>query len=359
MAVGVGLAIARAGRDRLDQRARRRRGLGRAQAEPLGFGVRRMALDQLDLAVEMLHGRNGALDEHAVHETRKALKRLRALVRLLADELGQSAYARENDALRRIAGRLSGARDSEVMLATLDALIESHPGKLGGRRSVTRLRARLAREHDEMEHRSLGDPHLRAEVIAELLAVRTRVYAWQLDGPDGIGLVESGLGRIYTQGRRRYRRAAGRKKQRTVAMHEWRKRVKDLRYAAEMLQREEPAGAAALGVATRSRSRRPAAKAARRLVRLERRADELGEMLGEEHDLAVLSNLIGAGTGAGARTAAGEQLPRRTRKLLLRLIERRRARLQDRALRAGGRLYRRPRRGFVRRVRAAYLPARP
>jgi CHAD domain-containing protein len=318
-----------------------------------------MALDQLDLAVEMLHGRNGALDEHAVHETRKALKRLRALVRLLADELGQSAYARENDALRRIAGRLSGARDSEVMLATLDALIESHPGKLGGRRSVTRLRARLAQEHDEMEHRSLGDPHLRAEVIAELLAVRTRVYAWQLDGPDGIGLVESGLGRIYTQGRRRHRRAARRKKQRTVAIHEWRKRVKDLRYAAEMLQRDEPAGAAAaLGVATRTRAKRPAAKAARRLVRIERRADELGEMLGEEHDLAVLSDLIRAGAGAG--TAAREQqLPRRTRKLLLRLIERRRARLQDRALRAGARLYRRPRRGFVRRVRAAYAPARP
>jgi CHAD domain-containing protein len=319
-----------------------------------------MALDQLDLAVEMLHGRNGTLDEHAVHETRKALKRLRALVRLLADELGQSAYARENEALRRIAGRLSGARDSEVMLATLDALIVRHPGKLGGRRSVTRLRARLAQEHAEIEHRSLREPHLRAEVISELLAVRARVYAWQLDGADGIDLVESGLGRIYAQGRRRYRRAARRKKQRTVAMHEWRKRVKDLRYAAEMLQREEPAGAAAaLGVATLTRPRRPAGKTGRRLGRLERRADELGEMLGEEHDLAVLSDLIRA--GAGTRTAAvagSEQLPRRTRKLLLRLIERRRSRLQDRALRAGARLYRRPRRSFVRRVRAAYVPAR-
>ena len=49
-----------------------------------------------------------------MHETRKALKRLRALVRLLREELGEQAFERENAALRDVARRLAGARDAEV-----------------------------------------------------------------------------------------------------------------------------------------------------------------------------------------------------------------------------------------------------
>ena len=106
MAVGVGVVVARAGRERLDERARRReRQLGLLPGEPLGDGLRRMALGQVDLSVELLEGRGGKLDEAAVHETRKALKRLRALVRMLAHELGEDAYARESDALRGVARR--------------------------------------------------------------------------------------------------------------------------------------------------------------------------------------------------------------------------------------------------------------
>jgi CHAD domain-containing protein len=308
-----------------------------------------MALEQVDLAVDLLQGRNGRLDEHAVHETRKALKRLRALVRLLSSELGQGRFARENAALGDLAGRLSGARDSEVVLATLDALLKRHPRKLERRRGVRALRRHLAAEYAEIERRVLGDATMRAEAVAELLAFRGRVLGWDLRAGKGITLVEPGLRRIYRQGRGRYRRAAKAKRnRRTRAMHEWRKRVKDLRYAAEMLQRRTPSGAAAAGKAANKR--------AARLRRLGVRADELGELLGEDHDLAVLAALVES-TGKGPGDVRPPRLGKRDRKLLLKLIGRRRRRLQERAMRAGGRLYDdRPRR-FLSRVRASCRPA--
>ncbi|MGD0455226.1 MAG: CHAD domain-containing protein, partial [Solirubrobacteraceae bacterium] len=114
MTIGVGLALARSERER--RRARQRqleRQLGLQPGESLSGGLRRMALGQADLAIELLEGGGGngaspacAPDEHAVHETRKALKRLRALLRLLEHELGKQAYARESAALRDIARQL-------------------------------------------------------------------------------------------------------------------------------------------------------------------------------------------------------------------------------------------------------------
>jgi CHAD domain-containing protein len=324
--VGVGAALAKAGRDRRSARLRRReRRLGLRPGEPLAGGMQRMALAQADLAIEMLgdgsdaNGRHdlSAVDADAVHETRKALKRLRALVRLLGDDLGEHTAARENVALRDIARRLAGARDAEVMLATLDALVDRNPDKLAGRKGVHRLRARLAAEHARLQRQAVGEPVALANALGELRAFRARASAWSLNERDGIELVQDDLRRLYKQGRRRRRRAARTDGKDMHAMHQWRKRVKDLRYAAEMLDRPG----------------------------LARRADSLGETLGEDHDLAVLAEQI----RADAKRAKGSQrVGRGTRKLLLELIAKRRRKLQRRALRDGRRLYRQRPRKFVR-----------
>jgi CHAD domain-containing protein len=109
-------------------------------------------------------------------------------------------------------------------------------------------------------------------------------------------------------------------------MHAWRKRVKDLRYTAETLDR--------------------GGKPCKPVRRVARRADRLGEMLGEEHDLALLE----ARVRERSRLFAGE---RKTRKRLLTLIASRRRKLRKHALREGERLYRRPPRRFVRRLKRA------
>jgi len=334
VAVGVGVAIARAGRER---RTCREVGpdlrLGLLPGEPVPVGLRRMALWQVDGAILQLEGNGTTASPKAVHETRKALKRLRALVRVLEGELGKKEAGRENAALASTARMLAGARDAEVLLDTMDALIARHPGKLARRKSVARARRRLAAERDSAQQRALGDPATRARAIGELRAFRERVLAWDLSARDGVVILEPGVIRLYSQGRKRWRRVEAGKGERVREMHEWRKRVKDLRYIAEMLTvRGEPGG-----------------KGDERLRAVASRADSLGELLGDEHDLAVLALWIRA-NGKRRRT----KLPRKTRRTLLRLIERRRRELHRDALRDGERLYRDSPKRFMRRLRTSH-----
>src|ERR1700730_2120460 len=119
VAVGVGVALARAERERRAARAQRSRDrhFTLLPGERLADGLRRMALGQLDLAIELLAGEDGGKPgEKAVHETRKALKRLRALLKLLEDELGEQIFARETAVLREAGRRLAAARDAEVLV---------------------------------------------------------------------------------------------------------------------------------------------------------------------------------------------------------------------------------------------------
>jgi hypothetical protein len=388
LAVGVGLVLARSERQR--RRARQRqleRRLGLQRGEPLGAGLRRMALSQAELAIEMLSdgasgdnkvgGNDGTggisnisnvgdigdigartsasgarpADETAVHETRKALKRLRALVRLLEHELGANAYARESATLREVAAHLSAARDAAVMLSTLDALIKRHPRKLASSASVRKLRQRLRTEHAQLQQRTLANPASRAHVLGELHAFRWRVATWTLTSKPGIELIDNDLTHLYRQGRKRYQRAALDRGKRITTMHEWRKRVKDLRYAAEMLDRSssKPSRSgkhsatgkhSAPGKAARSKS-------ARHLREIAGRADQLSELLGEEHDLAVFAQHL----RAAGRSHGNWHTGRRTRRTLLKLIAKRRRKLQVRALRQGSRLYSMKPKRFTRAIR--------
>ena len=330
VALGAGIALARAERERREARRRRlrERQFALLPSERPAAGLRRIALGQLDLAIELLAGNgSGPLGEHAVHELRKSLKRLRALIRLLQGQLPEPLLAGEQELLRGAGRRVAGARDAEVLVGTLDALVARHPGKLSHRRGVAKLRARLVAERDWASAQALGDARARREALGELWAVRARVAEWGFSEGEGIESVQLGLAEIYREGRRRQRLAARGKGDRAQALHLWRKRVKDLRYAAEMLDRFDAAAGERRGSG--------------RLASLARKADELGELLGEEHDLVLLAGQIRSDgeLGGGARKA------------LLKLIARRRSRVQRQALRRGERLYRRRTKSFLALLR--------
>jgi CHAD domain-containing protein len=336
--VGVGVVVALA-KGRLERRERTRsepratrpnRRPALLAGEPLAEGLWRVILGQLDLAIELLEGYPGEMGdaaERTVHETRKTLKRLRALLALLRSELGGKRYARENAALRDCARRLAGARDAEVMVGTLAGLLERHPARLAHSPAIRALRAQLLAERDAAAAHAIEDPRVRREVAGELRAVRARAERWKLH-ERGFRLIAPGIERLYREGRRSLRTA--RRRGDAEALHQWRKRVKDLRYVAETLDRGSGGGAAG--------------RSSKHVRLVARRADRLGEMLGEEHDLALLARGVRRRKGL----FAGE---RRTRKRLLKSIARRRKKLRRRALREGERLYRRKPPRFVRRLR--------
>jgi CHAD domain-containing protein len=327
VAIGIGVAMARSERER--RAAHKRiaepdRTFGLLAHERPAEGLRRIVLGQLDLAIERLRGEAEATPAEAVHETRKAIKRLRATIRLLEGEIGAKRAKRERALLRDAARRLAGARDAEVMVATLDGLLRRQPRKLGRRRGLLELRARLEDERIATAARIQGEQAARAQIVEELGDLRARAAGWRLRDRSAGRLADGGLERIYRAGRaaRKHARADKRSPR---AMHRWRKHVKDLRYALEALDVE--------------------GGSSKRVTKLARRADELGEALGEEHDLMLLAQ----------RARSYEPLKRhpRARKRLLRAIDRRRAQLRAQALRAGGRLYERKPRRFVRDVRSA------
>ena len=137
-------------------------------------------------------------------------------------------------------------------------------------------------------------------------AAGRRIGGWPLPDDGRAVMVEPGFERIYRRGRRALK--AARADPSTENLHELRKRAKDLWHAAQIL--------------------RPAAPKAMKDVG--RRAHALSDLAGDDHDLAVLR--------AAARERHGALAPGELA-LLERLIERRRRRLQRKALAHGRRLY--------------------
>ena len=137
MAAAGGAAAAAAVKRTRDRRARRKQA-ERARAyrlrrgEDTADGVRRVARGQLDRAGDRLDAGTGARGDldGAVHDTRKAFKRLRALVRVSRDALGDEAYRRENTIFRDAGRKLSGTRDAAVLVQTLDGLIARYRDEL-------------------------------------------------------------------------------------------------------------------------------------------------------------------------------------------------------------------------------------
>ena len=157
-----------------------------------------------------------------------------------------------------------------------------------------------------------------------LSAVRDRAERWEL--PDGFDALEGGLELTYRRGRRGQRRAMA--DPTDARMHEWRKRVKYLRYQMEALTPMYPTliGSTAEGL------------------------DELGELLGDDHDLAVLADTI-----LDHPESCRDE---RERWMLIALIHERRANLQAEALGIGSALYVEKPEAFVDRIGAYWAAGR-
>lgn len=81
--------------------------------------VRGIAVEQLDTALALIEGA-GDSPHKTVHEVRKACKRMRGLLRLIAP--GFADFAKEDRAVAKAARRLSNLRDAAAMVETFDAL---------------------------------------------------------------------------------------------------------------------------------------------------------------------------------------------------------------------------------------------
>lgn len=302
--------------------------IGREEA--LGPGIRRICLEYLDRACAALaHPVEGR--EAGIHTARKAIKRIRAMIRLTRDVVGEEAYRDENAVLREAARGLAGDRDRTVLVLTLDRLLADHsaslpPGAFGA------LRERLAGGREAAGGEPPDRPGGVVDTLTTLRACRRRFVAWAPERPgpgavpDEFDAIALGLRRVYRQGRNRMQEAY--RLGDPVGFHLWRKSAKYFRYHVESLERVWPE---VLG---------PLASA----------ADRLAETLGDEHDFALLGSAVEADPGLVPDEAE--------RRLLLTLVAEEQDRLRAAARPLGERVYAERPGAFVHRLASYWAASR-
>jgi len=263
--------------------------------------LRRIACEEVDAALAEI-GDPTADPHETVHQVRKRAKRLRGLIRLVRP--GFSNFAGENAAIRDAARQLSALRDRAGMLETFDKLIAAH-GNPDAAARFAPLRSWLT-EGQEAATDSSTLPASLAGFGGELDALRQRTKDWSLDGA-GFDALKPGLVKTYARGRAAMRAFAG--DPTDANTHEWRKRVKYHWYHTRLLSPARPGPM----------------KTHARLAR------DLGELLGDRHDLHVLETAI---TESAAQPGTDD-----LREAFLAVVARRREEMTADALALGHRLY--------------------
>lgn len=282
--------------------------------ESVEAGVRRIVDEQLENALDELRSAEARKADEAVHSARKRFKRIRALLRLVRAELGEQVFTRENATYRDAGGSLAEARDAHVLVETLDDLKDDlDEAAYAAARKLLMNRRRIVKRRVLQQGSGL-------EVVAGVIDdARQRIPNWRI-ARDGWNALRRGLKRIYAEGRGAL--GCAHVGAEAVLFHEWRKRVKDLWHQVEVIEAIWP----------------PILK------ELAEECHHLADLLGKEHDLSVLREVLLA--DALAKALAKEHVGAS----VIESIDRRRAKLQHEALTLGQCVFAEKSGAFIKRL---------
>ena len=219
--------------------------------EKIGPSFARIATEQIDRVLRDLTA--GKSRDTAIHESRKSLKRLRALFRLVRPDIGGAAFKAWNARLRDVGALLSADRDRHVLLQ----VTEQRAAAMGARYRKTF--AAVKKAIAAAEAAASADT---AEAIARLKAARKDIATVRLHH-DHFATLQAGLEQSYRRGRSQLRGAYA--DPGDEAFHDLRKAVQQHWRHMQVLQRAWPE----LFVARLEAARR------------------VSQILGDDHDLAV------------------------------------------------------------------------
>lgn len=264
--------------------------------------ARQALLGQLDKTLQSL--REHRQSDSTIHEIRKELKRARATLRMLRECIGVAAYRRNNALLRDAARPLTPVRDAKVLLDAVER--EDLKKRANGANFMGRF-YKLLEKKRRIARRQLHASELTAAARV-VRAIRRRAAA--LPASRLATIDATSLERAYKKARNAF--ADARRQGTDLSLHEWRKQTK---YFANQLELVLPFGP-------------------QRLEKDHQQAKHLADCLGDDHDLAILTEQIyscakgkdAPGTNAEVRDAIA-------------FLARRRKKLQAQALRLGRRLY--------------------
>jgi len=280
--------------------------------ESIARGLRRVAKKELRSARNELRKASPPRDE-AIHEARKSIKKVRAVVELVEadDGRGLGGCSRR---LRNVNRTLSRLRDADAMLGMLTKLRQQHP-PVFDEHTFARLRRRLSsHKHAAME--AAEDDGAWKRVDRALRTLRQDARRWR-PRHRRFGALAAGVEVTYRRGRKALARAQ--KRQQADDFHEWRKHVKALWYQLRLVE----------GCSSEIR------KDARALHQAE-------TWLGDDHNLVVLCRELSKGTSL----CDLERLRRAANRI--------QCELRRKAIARTGRIYRAEPGVFLRRVKRAW-----
>jgi CHAD domain-containing protein len=250
----------------------------------------------------------------AVHESRKSVKKVRAVAAVL-EQAGAKLPSKDRKRLKSAASALSRIRDSAAIIETFDHLRRRYPKQLP-EHTYGILRRGLVDARHRLEARAKRDGVI-VDAAARLAKTRKSAKTWtsrSIDVADMVAVVAAS----YRRSRKAMKRA--RATGRSATVHQWRKELKTLWYQLR-LAKPLTAGVAPF------------------IADLRRLETELGD----DHNLVVLAATLRGCRSLRSMRAAVRQIDR----LALRMREP----LRRRAFALGRRLHARKPEAFARWIR--------
>ena len=277
---------------------------------------------ELGKTVRALTDDAGTPFESVIHESRKSVKKVRAVATLL-EQAGAKLPRKDRKRLKSAARALSRLRDSAAIIETLDRVHRRYPKQLP-EHTYGILRRGLVGARNRQEARAKRDGVV-ADAAEWLAKTRRSAKEWKTPSiavSDMVAVIAAS----YRDSRKAMKRA--RATRQSATLHRWRKELKTLWYQLR-LAKPLTTGVAPL------------------ISDLKRLETELGD----DHNLVVL----------GARLRGCREL--RSMRGQLRQIEHLAARMRQplrrRAFTLGRRLHARKPEAFARRIRTATKPTQP
>jgi CHAD domain-containing protein len=273
-----------------------------------------LARAQLAKAIDLLDSSASASTDQVVHQVRKRIKKVRALIKLVWDSVGKKVVAKVDRRLRESSRPLSEVRDASALLVALDRLEQRSVGLVPIERFQA-ARVRLEDQKAEITHHILDQGKALAQARKTLRSARRRMAHWEPDEPRSRPI--SGLGRAFRRGRAAFRTAQ--EDPSVEKLHELRKRVKALGYQLKVLG-DDPSNPT---------------------VRVRLLSGLLADELGEGHDLDLLREFL---EGQEAFDP------------ILKALDRRRIDLRQGALQRAGVIFQTRPKQFVRSLKSRPCP---
>jgi len=226
--------------------------------------VRRVVLRQIEVAISELHTVGDPESDEAIHDARRRVKKIRAVMRLVQPVLNKAYRAVDRD-LKNVSRMLAPVADGQGIIVTLEALAHRYR-KVLPKKTVASIRAGLRHRGARTDHEAEANGVI-ARAASTLRHERRLLQHWTIKG-DGFGAIAPGL----EESDRRARQAmiVAWSKPKPAHYHSWRRFVKDHWFHVRLVE----------------------GRCGNHLIAYQRRLEALDGVLGEYHNVVLLREVL-------------------------------------------------------------------